>query len=454
MSLKKYKISIKEIIKIIELNYNIKGSVEKLDGEIDFNYKIQSSNANNYLLKISRPNFDKDYIDYQIKLLDHLNTNCKIELAFNISTVDNKKFCVFKDSFGNDRCVRLISWIDGRLWSSVNPIEESLRRQLGVKSAILSNSLNNFNHSFSKRKIDWDISNCLWVEEHIEKFDINKREIVLNIIKSFKNNHPIYKKLKKSIIHNDINDNNIIVSNDLLKPTINSIIDFGDSVFSQTINDLAITCSYGIMNVNDPLAACCEIINGNNSISIISDEELKLLYNLIAVRLVISVTKSLINKIEEPENEYLLISEKPAWNLLKKWSKINSEYAYYSFRRACNLDAHQNKNKFTKWTKNKKFSITELFPEINKNKFSSTKILKLLANKNSLFETALVTANDEFVNLFLKNRISYDSILPNIFKLLNDNEIKKLKKILPTNISQVINTSINIRKKINLMKIR
>jgi len=369
MSLKKYKISIKEIIKVIELNYNIKGSVEKLDGEIDYNYKIQSSNANNYLLKISRPNFDKDYIDYQIKLLDHLNTDCKIELAFNISTVDNKKFCVFKDSFGNDRCVRLISWIDGRLWSSVNPIEESLRRQLGVKSAILSNSLNNFNHSFSKRKIDWDISNCLWVEEHIEKFDINKREIVLNIIKSFKNNLPIYKKLKKSIIHNDINDNNIIVSNDLLKPTINSIIDFGDSVFSQTINDLAITCSYGIMNVNDPLAACCEIINGNNSISIISDEELKLLYNLIAVRLVISVTKSLINKIEEPENEYLLISEKPAWNLLKKWSKINSEYAYYSFRRACNLDAHQNKNKFTKWTKSKKFSITELFPEINKNKF-------------------------------------------------------------------------------------
>ncbi len=94
------------------------------------------------------------------------------------------------------------------------------------------------------------------------------------------------------------------------------------------------------------------------------------------------------------------------------------------------------------------------FQKINKNKFSSTKILKLLANKNSLFETALVTANDEFVNLFLKNRISYDSILPNIFKLLNDNEIKKLKKILPTNISQVINTSINIRKKINLMKIK
>ena len=78
--------------------------------------------------------------------------------------------------------------------------------------------------------------------------------------------------------------------------------------------------------------------------------------------------------------------------------------------------------------------------------------MKLLTNKNSLFETALVTANDEFVNQFLRNKISYNSILPNIFMLLNDNEIKKLKKILPTNISQVINTSINVRKKISFMK--
>lgn len=92
------------------------------------------------------------------------------------------------------------------------------------------------------------------------------------------------------------------------------------------------------------------------------------------------------------------------------------------------------------------------FQKINKNKFSSTKILRLLTNKNSLFETALVTANDEFVNQYLRNKISYNSILPNIFKLLNDNEIKKLKKILPTNISQVINTSINVRKKISFMK--
>ena len=65
----------------------------------------------------------------------------------------------------------------------------------------------------------------------------------------------------------------------------------------------------------------------------------------------------------------------------------------------------------------------------------------------------LVTANDEFVNLYLKNKINYNAILPNILRLLNDVEIKKLKKIIPTTISQVINTSINVQKKISLMNI-
>ena len=88
MVLENSKISIKEAQKIVALNYDIKGSVKKLDGEIDFNFKIQSTKGKNYLLKISRPNFESDYIDFQIKLLDHLNKNCEIELAENKLTID------------------------------------------------------------------------------------------------------------------------------------------------------------------------------------------------------------------------------------------------------------------------------------------------------------------------------------------------------------------------------
>jgi 4-aminobutyrate aminotransferase-like enzyme/Ser/Thr protein kinase RdoA (MazF antagonist) len=368
MSLERSKISIKEILKILELNFDVKGSIKELVGEVDYNFKVESKCGKNYLLKISGPNFESDYIDFQINLLEYLNKNYEIEITKSELTIERSRSCIVKDGLGRDRCVRLLSWVEGRLWSSVNPINKSLRKELGYKAAILSNSLINFKHSFSKREIEWDISNSLWVEDHLDKFDTDQKKILKTFIIDFKKNLPLYNDLTKSIIHNDINDNNIIVSNDLLNPSVKSIIDFGDSVYTQTINDLAVTCSYGIMNVNDPLAACCEIISGYNNISSITDNELKLLYNLIAMRLVISVTKSLINRFKEPDNKYLLISEKPAWELLKKWVEVDSEFAYYSYRKACDLNAHPEQNNFYKWALENRFSVTDLFSSIKKNK--------------------------------------------------------------------------------------
>ena len=37
-------------------------------------------------------------------------------------------------------------------------------------------------------------------------------------------------------------------------------------------------------------------------------------------------------------------------------------------------------------------------------------ILKLVPKKETLFETVLVSANDELVDLFLKNKINFDDI--------------------------------------------
>ena len=52
------------------------------------------------------------------------------------------------------------------------------------------------------------------------------------------------------------------------------------------------------------------------------------------------------------------------------------------------------------------------------NQFQSVKILKLFKNvKNSLYETVLVSANDELVSLFLQNKIEF--IFKPIWKILD-----------------------------------
>ena len=107
----------------------------------------------------------------------------------------------------------------------------------------------------------------------------------------FLNNLASYETLRKSFIHNDINDNNIIITKKSINPDIKGIIDFGDTLKSHTINDLAVTCAYAIMNCHNPLSAAISVIRGYNKSYKLFDNELYHLYNLIGMRLVVSLTK-------------------------------------------------------------------------------------------------------------------------------------------------------------------
>ena len=70
-------------------------------------------------------------------------------------------------------------------------------------------------------------------------------------------------------------------------------------------------------------------------------------------------------------------------------------------------------------------------------KFPVVNILKSLPNKNSLFETVLVAANDKLVYLFLKNKIKFTDISRILLKIINSNEFRKYKQIRPESITQI-----------------
>jgi 1-deoxy-D-xylulose-5-phosphate reductoisomerase len=77
------------------------------------------------------------------------------------------------------------------------------------------------------------------------------------------------------------------------------------------------------------------------------------------------------------------------------------------------------------------------FTEVDKKKFPIIKILKNYPNHCSLFDTALVSINDELVNLFINNQISFNDIFKNLINILNLRSIKKLKKIVPKNYEEI-----------------
>jgi len=77
------------------------------------------------------------------------------------------------------------------------------------------------------------------------------------------------------------------------------------------------------------------------------------------------------------------------------------------------------------------------FNKIDRKKFPVVKILKKLPNKNSLYETIIVAANDRLVHLFLENKIEFLDISKILLRIINTKEFKKYKKITPKNIAQI-----------------
>ena len=90
---------------------------------------------------------------------------------------------------------------------------------------------------------------------------------------------------------------------------------------------------------------------------------------------------------------------------------------------------------------------------VDKSKFPVVKILNKLPNKNSLFETALVTANDQLVQLYLKRKIKFNEISTNLFKIINLKKVKLLKNKIPKNIDEILKISSYVRSKVIMTSI-
>ena len=71
--------------------------------------------------------------------------------------------------------------------------------------------------------------------------------------------------------------------------------------------------------------------------------------------------------------------------------------------------------------------------------FPLLKILKLIPNKSSYFETILITLNDELVFKYLKGKINYISIQLNLLKLIKKPYFKRFYKLKPKNIYDIKN---------------
>ena len=107
--------------------------------------------------------------------------------------------------------------------------------------------------------------------------------------------------------------------------------------------------------------------------------------------------------------------------------------------------------------KSKKIDIKTLnnldLKKVDKTRFPVVKILKNINDKDSLFETIIVSANDKLVNLFLCGKINFTDISYNLLKICNMPQFTKFKSKKPKNIDDINNLANYVSLKIDALSV-
>jgi 4-aminobutyrate aminotransferase-like enzyme/Ser/Thr protein kinase RdoA (MazF antagonist) len=321
--------------------YGLTGPVTELTSERDQNFHIAADTEEQFVLKIAAASERKETLEFQNAVMMHLGAHTlsgfipqllRTKKGDEIGTATHRNTQYF---------VRLLTYHKGELLSEVAPQSPELLRSLGRFLGEIDCALERFTHTASRRDLKWDLQASLWIKLYTEHITgLERRALVDDIIREFESKVvPIADRLRTSVVHNDANDYNVLVRNDGASGMkVTGIIDFGDMLHTYTASEVAVAAAYAMLDKNDPLAAACSIVEGYNEMFPLEELELEILYTLIRMRLAVSVTNSALQQRLHPDNQYLLVSERPAWDLLEKLQHVDARLPYYQFRNACKLE--------------------------------------------------------------------------------------------------------------------
>jgi Ser/Thr protein kinase RdoA (MazF antagonist)/murein DD-endopeptidase MepM/ murein hydrolase activator NlpD len=318
-----------------------------LPSERDQNFRLTASTDQTYVLKIANSTEAEAVLDFQNRAMIHIGDQCRrmkppISFAPRVClSVREAQITSTRADDGTTYFVRLLTYLPGKPLALVKPHTAALMTSLGRFFGDLSLMLQDFDHPAAHRDFHWDLKHAGRVLARYAGLikDAAHRQLVQQFHARYQAaTEPKLPDLRTSVVHSDGNDYNVLVGPDgPWNHQVTGVIDFGDMVHTHTVNEVAIVCAYAMLDKIDPLAAAKTIVAGYHRVFPLTEPELAVLFDLICMRLCMSVCHAANQYRHEPDNEYLRISEQPAWGLLKKLADIHPNLAHYAFRQACGL---------------------------------------------------------------------------------------------------------------------
>jgi 4-aminobutyrate aminotransferase-like enzyme len=326
-----------EVLKIAKDLYGLDGSISPLDSERDQNSRIDTTNGDQFVLKIANSDVDPGILNMQIEALGHIaivDPTLPVPRVYNSRNDSALERIQAND--GRFHFVHVLTYMPGR-YPPDGSTHRALLRSSGACLARLVLALRGFYHPAANYELLWDLKQAAALREYLHHIpDPDHRQLAGHFLDRFDRVVlPEIPKLRRQIIHNDFAPNNFVVSEDDPGEIV-GIIDFGDMINAPLVMDLATLVAHMYHEQDEPIDIAVEIITSYHEIVPLEPLELSLLYDLIAIRLTMLNVIAIWRVNLFPDNwDYIAGYVDSVWERLTEWRTLDPEEVTRQFFRAC-----------------------------------------------------------------------------------------------------------------------
>jgi len=308
------------IAAILSDEYGLEGTASRLPGENE-NYLITTRQGARFVLKLATEGGGGDVLDLERMAAEAIATSGVGIAVSRIMPTRRGLLEAQCDPPGDGALrARVFEFVPGIPWGEADPATPQRRAQVGRCVARIAYALAPVAHGASRRTHQWDLTAVTAQRDKISLVAPERRHLVDQALALYvASARPYLDALPHSVIHGDLNDENVLVSGD----RVSGLLDFGDCLYNPTVCDLAIALTYLVFDEPDPLEAAAEIVAAYHGIRPLSVPEVEMLFPLIVGRLANSVLIAAARRRIDPDRTSWFVTEPRAWRALERLLAID-----------------------------------------------------------------------------------------------------------------------------------
>ena len=327
------------VASLVRDRFGMEGRLSPLPGEWDQNLRLDTTAGESYVVKIANRGHDTCVLDFQNRAVQRLAGRWRPGgCPCPVASIEGEHIVRLEAGDGHGYRVRVLTFVPGQPLAEIRPTDSDTLERLGVAAGELDQCLSGFEHGAMHRDMPWDLARPEWIGNRTRQItDPHRRGIVERMLLQYRARvRPALDALPAGVIHNDLNDENILLSaHEQRGWEVAGVLDFGDMLWSHTVNELAILCAYATMACDESVDRMASIARGYHRARPLDANELDALFPLTCMRLCVSVITSAIAALEDPDNAHRQISDAPAWALLEFLAGVEWDDARNRLRDSC-----------------------------------------------------------------------------------------------------------------------